>query len=191
MAVASAVDFAEVHRLSAAEFQQMVDSGALDDMRVEFIDGLLVDMTPPSPEHDGIIVFLTTHFARALEPKRYRVRPQMGLSIANSAPQPDVAIVRADTPQPYYPATAELVVEVARSSLRRDLIAKPLIYASARVKEYWVIDVDRSRVVVHRDPSEGGYREHVELGPDAALDASVVGLGEIRIADVLAAAQRP
>lgn len=184
-----AVEFSDVHRLSNDEFQQMVDSGALEDLRVELIDGLLVDMSPPSPEHDGGIIYLNMLFARGIDWDRYQLRPQMALTIGNSAPQPDLAVVRAGTEQPYYPATAELVIEVSRSSLRRDLIVKPRIYASADVKEYWVIDVDNQRVLVHREPSADVYRSVEELRAGDPLDASVVGVDPIPVADILAATQ--
>lgn len=183
-----AVEFSEVHRLSNEEFQQMVESGVLEDLRVELIDGLLCDMSPPSPEHDAVIEYLNHLLARTLDTSAYRVRPLMGLTIGNSAPQPDLAIVRVGTLRPYYPATAEMVIEVSRSSLRRDLIVKPTIYASAGVTQYWVINVDHARVIVHREPTPGSYRSRQELGPDGVLDASFVGIGQIPVADVLGAA---
>jgi hypothetical protein len=57
------------------------------------------------------------------------------------------------------------------------------------VKEYWVSDVGRSRAVVHRGPRENGYQVKLEVGPDDVLDGSVVGIGEIPVADVLDAAE--
>lgn len=192
MAVVSAtIEFSEVHRISTEEFQQMVDSGALEDVRVELIDGLLVDMSPPSPEHDGAIEYLNMALAKALDPSRYRLRPRLGLTIGNSAPQPDLAVVTIGTSRPYYPATAELVIEISRSSLRRDLVVKSPIYAAAGIGEYWVIDIDHERVLVHRDPGGNGYGLVIELGRDDKLDGSVVGIGEIPIAPIFAAATRP
>jgi Uma2 family endonuclease len=37
---------ASVHRLTTDEYERMVASGALEDVRVELLDGLLVDMRP-------------------------------------------------------------------------------------------------------------------------------------------------
>jgi hypothetical protein len=51
-----------------------------------------------------------------------------------------------------------------------------------------VIDLDRSRVVVHREPSGRAYRSHHDLGRGDMLDLSFIGVGEIRVADVLGAA---
>jgi Uma2 family endonuclease len=123
--------------------------------------------------------------ATTLDHERFQLRPQMSLSIGSSAPESDFAVVARGTPEPYHPASAALVIEVSVSSRQRDLVVKPAIYAAAGVAEYWVIDVDRSRVVVHRDPAAGDYRFRTELGTDDALDGSVVGIGEIRVADAL------
>ena len=49
-----------------------------------------------------------------------------------------------------------LVVEVAEApSLRTDLGVKAALYARFGVPEYWVIDVNAPRLVVHRYPEAG------------------------------------
>lgn len=166
----------------------MVDSGALEEVRVELIDGLLCDMSPPSAGHDAAVVYLNARLVQALDCDRYQVRPQMGLTIGDSAPRPDVAVVRMGTPQPYYPSGAELVIEVSRGSIRRDLVVKPPVYAWAAIPQFWVIDLDRSRAVVHREPSVRAYRSSHELGRDGMLDLGFIGAGAIRVADVFDAA---
>jgi Uma2 family endonuclease len=83
-----------------------------------------------------------------------------------------------------------LVVEVAASSLTRDLREKPPIYARAGVPDYWVADLDGERVVTHASPSGGGY-DHVEVvGSDGELQASRLEIPPIPVADLLAAAAR-
>jgi Uma2 family endonuclease len=188
--MALTVEFSEVHRLSAEEFQQMVESGALEEIRVEFINGFLCDVSPRTAEHDRIAAYLTRLVADALE-RSYQLRVASALTIGDSAPEPDFAVVRPGTPEPYHPATAELVIEVSHSSLRRDLMVKPPIYASAGVEEYWVIDFDHARAIVHRDPTDGAYRSITEIGPADSLDGSVVGIDPIPVADIFAAARRP
>ena len=48
----------------------------------------------------------------------------------------------------------------------------------------------RAVMLHHRYAPEGGYQTVVELGPSDSLDASVIGIDPIPIADVFAAAQR-
>lgn len=40
-----------IHRLSSAEYERMLDTGALDGLRVELLDGLLIDMSPQGERH--------------------------------------------------------------------------------------------------------------------------------------------
>ncbi len=48
-----------LHRLSVEDVYRMVDAGILDeDERVELIDGVLVDVSPPGPEHSAIVSWL-------------------------------------------------------------------------------------------------------------------------------------
>jgi Uma2 family endonuclease len=57
------------------------------------------------------------------------------------------------------PAAADvlLLVEAAESSLRRDQQIKLPVYAAAGIPEYWIADLDRELLIIHRNPSEGTY----------------------------------
>jgi Uma2 family endonuclease len=59
------------------------------------------------------------------------------------------------------PSELHLVVEVADSSLGQDLNTKAALYARAGIAEYWVADVQSSRLIVHRqpEPHAGVYRD--------------------------------
>ena len=102
-----------------------------------------------------------------------------------SEPEPDVMVVPLGDYHEHHPSAAHLVVEVADSSLEKDLTTKLPIYARAKVPEYWVIDVMNHRVHVFTEPNLEGYSEqriveHAgELGPAAFPDVVV------RVADVI------
>ncbi len=187
--ISESVDVSEFHRLTADEYHQLIESGAFGEkMHVELIDGMLCDMSPKTPAHELVIEYLTRVLGAALDHDRFRLRVTGSLSLGDSEPEPDLAVVARGTPDPYHPASAALVIEVALSSHRRDLAVKPRLYARAGVTEYWVIDVAHKAVFVHRDPVADGYGSRVELHPGAALDGGVVGIGELDVAGVLAAA---
>jgi Uma2 family endonuclease len=176
----------DVHRMSADDYHRLIDSGSLDeDMRVELIEGLVLDMSPKSPAHERVISFFARRLFTSIDLDRYEVRVGAPLSIGDSEPEPDLIVFGLDTDQPYHPATAALVIEVAVSSQRRDLRTKPAIYARAGVPVYWVIDVDAGSAVAHARPVDGAYGL-VEIVPE--LSAAHVGLAPIAVADVLAAA---
>lgn len=183
------MDISEFHRLTGDEYHQLIDAGGFDEeMRVELIDGILCDMSPQSPAHAEIVTHLTRVLAGALDHDRFSLRPALPLSLGDSEPEPDLAVVARGTPRPYHPASAALVIEVALSSRRRDLAVKPRLYARAGVTEYWVVDPEKGVVVVHRNPGAKGYDSCTEIGPDGVLDGAVVEAGELKVADVLAAA---
>ena len=49
---------AEIHRLTADEYHQLIESGGFDeDSRIELVDGLLFDMRPKTPQHEKAIAF--------------------------------------------------------------------------------------------------------------------------------------
>jgi Uma2 family endonuclease len=182
-------ELSDVHRLSADEYHQLIESGGLDeDTRVELIDGLLVDMSPKSREHENVIAWLAALLIDGVDRQRYQVRVGAPLSLGASEPEPDLMVIEREAPRPYHPDTASLVVEVAVSSQGRDLRVKPRLYAEAGIPIYWVIDLDGRRAVAHSSPAAGGY-EHVEvLAGHGSLDASSLGLPSIPLSDVLAAA---
>ena len=74
-----------------------------------------------------------------------------------------------------HPATAELVIEVAISTVEVDR-QKATIYADGGVKEYWLVIPEAGCVEVHRGPAEGGYRERfVATGPIRLESTAVPG----------------
>jgi Uma2 family endonuclease len=187
--MAMPVDFEQVHRYTLDEYHQLIEAGGFDeDMRVELIDGFLLDMSPRTPAHAKAVTWLSSWLVLACQGQPFDVRVGCSLTTERSEPEPDFAVVRHGTPEPFHPGSAALVVEVAVSSLRRDLVVKPRLYARADVPEYWVVDVDGRRVVCHRNPGPDGYREVAAIPPDGRLVATSVELPELDVAELLAAA---
>lgn len=149
--------------LRRIEYERLVESGLLDDQRVELLDGRKVQMSPESAEHAATIDAIADQLAEHLGPAGIRAR--LGHPIALSVvdePEPDVAVVddRSDRYSTGHPTPAEisLLIEVAHRSLEKDLGEKATRYAAAGVAEYWVVDVAGRRTVVHRDPLPGSGR---------------------------------
>jgi Uma2 family endonuclease len=178
----------ELHRLSIEEYHQLISSGGLDeDSRVELIDGLVVDMSPRSPQHENAIQWLHDWIVDHLDQVRYQIGIARSLTIGSSEPEPDVVILERRPPTLEHPSSAVLVVEVALTSKDRDLRTKPTVYAPA-VQEYWVVDLERQVVVVHRQPSAGGYGEVTIVPRGAELRATALELGTLPTDELFAAA---
>lgn len=189
MVADSALDIEQVHRLSTDEYHRLIEAGGFDgDARVELIDGLLADVSPKTREHENAIAWLAAWLADTIDRGRYQLRVGSPLTLEGSEPEPDLAIIPHDAPRPYHPATAALVIEVSVSSLKRDLARKPSLYAAAGVDEYWVIDLEGRRAVIHRDPREDGYAEVTQVHRTGELVPAGLGIGAVTLEDLLRAA---
>ncbi len=149
-----------VRGMSLDHYHALIDGGLLEGMRIELLEGELVETVPNGPEHASTAHKIADAI-RAAVPTGWQVRMQLPITVApRSEPEPDVAVV-ADVDyvddSRAHPTTAVLVVEVAWSSVRVDLLVKPGISAAAGVPEYWVVDVDERVVHVHRGVLETGY----------------------------------
>ncbi len=148
---------AAIARFSVARYQRMIETGILTaEDRVELLENYVVLKTPRNPPHDGTIDLLQAALAGRIPPG-WLVRVQQTLVLADSQPEPDVALVRG-TPRSYlarHPAAADtgLVIEVADSSLLRDRADKARIYARAGLPCYWIVNLVDRRVEVYTQPS--------------------------------------
>ena len=115
--------------LTAERYDAMVSAGLLEDAPVELLEGVLVEMATQGEPHVEAIAMLTRWFVPRL-PEQWILRPRGPLAAgATSVPEPDLAVALL-TPG-VRPRTAALVIEVAETSQREDLVAKPLVYAAA------------------------------------------------------------
>ena len=150
--------------LTLSEYDTMVRLGAFDhvDRKVELIRGELVEMNPAGPVHDDFIAYLTTWSAKSLDPTQTVLTAQTGLDLpeVESRPEPDVFWVKAKRYRDHHPYAedVQLAIEVADSSLTKDLEIKRLLYAETNICEYWIVDCRSSCVHVFRDSDGSDYQ---------------------------------
>lgn len=182
---------ADLRGLTRAEYDALAEMGVFEEERVELLRGMIVQMAAKGVPHDLAVQWSTMWLARRL-PEHLHVRVQSAWAAShNSEPEPDLAIVPADWLPPdgirSHPQVAELIIEVAASSLRRDLRIKASIYAEAGLADYWVLDIDAREIVVHRQPVDGTYTDVCRVGPPAVLTTCGV---EVPLEDLFAFAFR-
>ena len=135
------------------------------EKKVELIDGILYEMPPQSNFH-SVGVRLTIRALDPLYKEGFDILCQMPLALGfDSEPEPDIAVVPGH-PLDYlqtHPRTAVLVVEVADSSLMKDRKLKTRLYARAGIPEYWILNVVRWCLEVHREPKNGVYTSQAVL----------------------------
>lgn len=152
-----------LYRLSAEQYDAMVESGALGpDDPVELIDGLLIYKMPQNAPHATAIVKLNEWLVLNAALRGFRTRPQVPIHLRGSTrPEPDLAVVQGeadDYPQQPTGEQVLLAVEVADKASDLVLRRKALLYAQNGVRELWVVNVARRTIELHRQPSEDGYR---------------------------------
>jgi len=188
VAVTADLPIDEVHRYSLDAYHRLIELGAFDEHeRVELLEGLLVRMSPKTPRHERAVRWLARWLFDHVNDETHDVGVGCPLTLADSEPEPDFVVIEHGTPSPYHPASAALAIEVAVSSLRRDLRVKAPLYAAAGVREYWVIDLDGRRAIVHRSPGPEGYGERIELSDADQLAAQSVPLPALDVGELLRA----
>lgn len=181
-----AVAISDARRLTREEYERLVDEGFFDpDARIELIHGRLVEMAPQTTFH-SVGVNLAQVALGHVFGEGFAVRVQLPLAIdPDSEPEPDVAVVTGN-PRDYtysHPTSAVLVVEVSESSIKIDR-EKAEIYARAGVPEYWILNLDRCQLEVHRNLENGAYASKALLRESDFV--SPLGRDErIAVADLL------
>jgi Uma2 family endonuclease len=153
---------AELYRMNVNEYERLVSLGALDDPRIELIDGYLVRKMGKNPPHVWS-VDATEIGLNPLLPAGWILRRESPLRIPEfDEPEPDVAVVKG-TREDYKtrhpgPRDVGLLVEIAESSLDRDRGEKMQAYARSGIPVYWIVNLIEQRIEVYTDPAIAEYR---------------------------------
>lgn len=156
----------------------MSEAGILgSEERLELVDGVLVQMSPEGiPHADGVAelnMLLARRYPEGFEVRIGTTQPLSDISYR----MPDVSVLRRVRGRWPRHEDVLLMVEVSQSSIRQDLGRKARDYAVWGVPEYWVVDITRGQVVVHRGPQPDGSWTSVQAHrPGDRLD--VPGINE-------------
>ncbi|MEA3211531.1 MAG: hypothetical protein QOE70_4588 [Chthoniobacter sp.] len=174
---------ARVSRLSVAEYHQLGEYNE-NGRPTELIRGIVIEKTSKSPVHASIQTLLPD-FIKTMVPPGFLVRIDNPLTFLDSEPEPDLAVVRGTLRDFFasHPTTADLVVEVAVSSVALDR-ENASLYAEACVQEYWIVLARQQQVEVYRRPEQGVYREQRVYARDETLVCESVPSIRLELADL-------
>lgn len=151
---------------SIDDYHLMIKSGVLDNRSVELIEGEIIEVSPETPLHrftnDSNAEYLREKLAGLA--KVFESHP---ITLNNSEPEPDIAIVRLPntnylTCHPY-PEDIYWLIEISNTTLEDDLNRKKRIYASAGINEYWIVDLRNTELIIFRNPSGNDYKTKTTL----------------------------
>jgi Uma2 family endonuclease len=189
------LEHAGFRQFTVNEYHRMIEAGILiDGEPIELLEGWMVKKMSHGTPHDGGMDAIEGLLPGLLPPDWF-VRCQRAVTLSDSEPEPDYAVVRG--PRGRYrgvhptPPEIGILIEFSASSLRIDKTGKARIYARAGIAVYWVVNLIDKVIEVYTQPS----------GPAAApayakCDTFAVGqsvpvvldgnaVGTIAVADVM------
>ena len=154
-----------IYKWSIDEWHELVDSGVLEGKPVELLEGNIVEMSPEGIEHSYTNQSVSDYLTNLLQGKA-SIRDAHPITLDNSEPEPDIAIVQLPTTiyRQHHPFSQDiyLLIEVSNRTLKKDLEEKIITYARNGIPEYWVIDLKNKKLIVHTKPRNGIYSQIVE-----------------------------
>jgi Uma2 family endonuclease len=179
---------------SEEEYLDLTDHA---NRRIEFTDGRLEFLAMPTEVHEALVQFLLFALFDFVEKRRLgkvysngirlRIRPR-------KVRLPDVIFLHKDHFHARHNRVwdgADVVMEVVSDDVKdraRDYQEKLADYAEAKIAEYWIIDPETQRVLVHRLDGVQ-YAVHGEFTPGQQATSALLDGFVIDVAVLFAAAQ--
>jgi Uma2 family endonuclease len=163
-------------RWTRAECSTLEAAGVFDQQPVELIEGELISKMGKKRPHVHTVTLLAAWLMRTFGDRFVNLEAPIDVAPQDNPtnePQPDAIVLKrsysgflTNTPQP---SDLELVVEVSDTSRVFDLTTKASLYARAGIQEYWVLDIQRRQLIVHREPKSGRYSSVIAFGENEAV----------------------
>jgi Uma2 family endonuclease len=186
---------AKLRRWTRVEYDRLIDIGIfLPGDKVELLGGQLCVSEPQNSPHAAAICLAEEALRQAFAGS-WSIRVQLPIALdQESEPEPDLTVVSGG-PRDYladHPARPVLVVEVTDSSLALDREHKGSLYARARLREYWIVNLADRVVEVYREPGPDvtafygwAYRFLQRLSAEQSVTPLAAPTARIAVADLL------
>lgn len=132
--------------------------GLSDDVRAELIDGEIYDMSAPQVAHQVLLGSLFNRLSEFIKRKGRQCLPlvapvdvQLDMDDKTMV-QPDILVLcnRDKLKKRVIYGAPDMIIEIlSKSSWKKDTFFKLGKYLDAGVREYWMVDPDRKKVVVY------------------------------------------
>lgn len=176
-----------------SDFYTLDDIYSLPDgTRAELIDGQIYYMSPPTRKHQRIVGELFRKISNYIEKRN-------GACEVDIAPfavflnqdnknyvEPDISVIcdKNKLTDKGCNGSPDCIIEVVSpSSKRMDYLIKLLKYQTAGVREYWIVDPDKNRIIVYNFETENineySFNDIVKTGiyDDLEIDFNSLNIG--------------
>lgn len=144
------------------DLYRMADAGIIEyGERVELIEGEIIEMSPIGDRHAQVVNRATMIFARGVGDRAVVAVQNPASMDRYNEPQPDIVLIRPR--EGFYGTTKPaaddilLMIEVADSTLRKDMKLKLPVYARNGVREVWIVDLKNDVIHLFRQPKDRVY----------------------------------
>jgi len=150
--------------VSVDDYHLMHKAGILSVTdKLELIRGEILFKSPIGSRHSLLVNRLTTLLFPKI-PSSHFISVQNPVQLSEySEPEPNLAIVQGpmDRFADQHPKANDisLLIEVADSSLSTDQEIKLPLYAESKIKEFWIINIEKEEVEQHSNPDKSTYME--------------------------------
>ena len=150
------------YKWTMEQWYQLIETGVLADAEVEFLDGEIIEMSPEGIPH-SFTGRSVGNYLRSLLTDVALISEAYPITLDNSEPRPDIAIVRL--PEAIYarhhpyPKDIYWLIEISNSTLKIDRTKKAAIYARNKISEYWILDLVNKKLIVHTEPENNEYQQ--------------------------------
>ena len=159
--------------LSVKAYHALGEAGLIP-RQTELLYGQVFHKMSKSPLHSGLVRRLL-RLLQKCAPSGCFISQEQPITCPDSEPEPDLAVVRGREEDYWHehPRTAELVVEICVTSQDYDR-SKLRAFASAGVKECWLVLAPDKKIEAHRNPSGDHFVDRTVHGPGGRLGCAAV-----------------
>jgi Uma2 family endonuclease len=164
---------AQVWPLSIEAYRALGDAGLIPE-DTELLYGTVYRKMSKSPYHSALLRRLKLLLQKVL-PAGFLLDSEQPITCMDSETEPDIAIIRgiAEDFWEEHPHSAEVIIEICVTSHDYDR-SKLRAYASAGVKECWLVLGPEKQIEVYRQPKDGQYLNRVVYGVGSLLVSDAI-----------------
>ena len=161
-----------------------------DEKRVELIDRIFYDMASPDVAHQRIVGKLYRYIADYIDSKKGSCIVILDLDTKldtekDTIVRPDISVIcdPDKLKEKRCEGSPDWIIEiVSPSSVRNDYIGKLVLYQRTGVREYWIVDPMKKRVIVYKlgvedfEMTQYSFRDQIKAGiyEDLTIDFSTI-----------------
>jgi len=178
------------HRFTVDEYEQMGVAGVFaPDVRLELLDGEIVEMNPIGSRHAACVKRLHLLLTEALGRRAVIGVQDPTVVGSHTEAQPDISVLRwnDDFYASAHPRSDDvlLLVEVADTSVSSDRRVKLPVYATGGIAECWLVDLNAEVVEVYRRSAGGTYKERRDAARGETVSPTAFPEVTLAVDDIL------